>query len=127
MTRTARTTLALLLTAAAATAAAQGMKDMPMKDMPMKGMHGAKPGAATVHATPAKVVKVDREAGKVTLSHPPIASLDWPAMTMAFRVRDARLFDALVPGRSVDIGIVQEGRDHVVTTAVPATARPAAR
>lgn len=48
-----------------------------------------------------EIRKVDREAGKVTIKHGPIANLDMPAMTMAFRVRDTAMLDRLQPGDKV--------------------------
>ena len=35
------------------------------------------------------VKKVDKSAGKVTLSHGPLSNLSMPAMTMVFRVKEA--------------------------------------
>jgi Cu(I)/Ag(I) efflux system protein CusF len=54
--------------------------------------------------------------GKVTLSHGAIASLNWPPMTMAFTVKDKRLLDKLVVGKTVNLELVKEGQGFVVTT-----------
>ena len=61
------------------------------------------------------VRKVDAAAGKVTLEHEAIESLGWPPMTMAFRVRDARLLEGLAPGRKVRFAFVQQGSAYVIT------------
>ncbi|MEY8878887.1 MAG: copper-binding protein [Leptothrix sp. (in: b-proteobacteria)] len=47
------------------------------------------------------VVRVDKAQGKLTLKHGAIASLDMPAMTMAYRVRDPQWLDQLKPGDRV--------------------------
>ena len=45
-----------------------------------------------------EVRKVDKEAGKLTLRHGPLANLDMPAMTMVFRVKDPAWLDTLKEG-----------------------------
>lgn len=92
----------------------EGMKDMPMdnmKDMPMN-----KPAAGqTVHAARGKVTKVDAGTGVVTLAHQPVKSLNWPAMTMGFRVQDKMLLDKLGVGKTVDFEFVQAARGYLIT------------
>jgi Cu(I)/Ag(I) efflux system protein CusF len=63
----------------------------------------------------AVVKAVDRAGGKVTLAHEPVKSLNWPAMTMKFSVKDKALFDKLAVGKKVEIEFVQQGSDYVVT------------
>lgn len=50
----------------------------------------------------------------MTLAHDPVASLNWPAMTMSFKVKDKGLLPKLVAGKRVDVEFVQEGEDYVV-------------
>lgn len=57
--------------------------------------------AATAPTSDGEVRKVDREQGKVTLKHGPIANLDMPGMTMVFKVADPRMLDNLKPGDKV--------------------------
>jgi Cu(I)/Ag(I) efflux system protein CusF len=45
------------------------------------------------HKTTAVVKSVDTANGKVKLAHEPVKSLNWPAMTMNFSVKDPALFD----------------------------------
>lgn len=64
--------------------------------------------AASTAATPTsdgEVRKVDKEQGKVTLKHGPIASLDMPGMTMVFKVSDPKLLDAIKPGDKVRFSV----------------------
>ena len=56
--------------------------------------------AASVN-TDGEVRKIDKEQGKVTLKHGPIANLDMPGMTMVFKVADAKLLDAIKEGDKV--------------------------
>jgi Cu/Ag efflux protein CusF len=51
----------------------------------------------------AEVKKVDKDGGKVTLKHAEMKSLDMPAMTMVFRVKDDKLWDKLVEGTKVKV------------------------
>ena len=58
-------------------------------------------GAEVVPMTDGEVRKVDKEQGKVTLRHGPIANLDMPGMTMVFKVADPKMLDTLKPGDKV--------------------------
>ncbi len=50
----------------------------------------------------AEVVKVDKPAGKVTLKHGSIKSLDMDAMTMVFRVADPAMLDRMKAGDRIE-------------------------
>ena len=89
------------------------MKNMDMKNMDMSKK--AATGAQTTHQANATVKKVDPTSGIVTLAHEPIKSLNWPSMTMGFKVKDTSLFDKLVVGKQVQVEIVKEGKDYIVT------------
>ena len=45
-----------------------------------------------------EVRKVDKIAGKLTIKHGPIQSVDMPAMTMVFTVKDSKMLDRVKPG-----------------------------
>ena len=45
-----------------------------------------------------EVRKIDKAAGKITIKHGPLKSLGMPAMTMAFRVKNAATLDQIKPG-----------------------------
>ena len=47
------------------------------------------------------VKKVDKSAGKVTLSHGPLTNLSMPAMTMVFRVKEAVWLDQMQSGGKI--------------------------
>lgn len=44
------------------------------------------------------VKKINPDAGKVTITHGPLSSLDMPAMTMVFRVKDPAWLAQMKPG-----------------------------
>jgi Cu(I)/Ag(I) efflux system protein CusF len=68
-----------------------------------------------IHKTTAVVKSVDTANGKVKLAHDPVKSLNWPAMTMNFSVKDPALFDKLTPGKKVEVEFMQQGSTSVVT------------
>jgi Cu/Ag efflux protein CusF len=95
-----------------------GMEKQKCKGM-MKGMTSddkAKSSTNTTAHTASAVVKaVDPANGKVTLAHGPVKSLQWPAMTMAFAVKDKALFDKLTVGKKVDVEFTQQGTAYTVS------------
>ncbi|MGQ3051290.1 MAG: copper-binding protein [Roseateles sp.] len=70
---------------------------------------------ASAEMTDAEVRKVDRDTGRLTLKHADIKSLDMPAMTMVFQVRDKAMLDKLQPGTRIQFNAVSEGGKFVVT------------
>jgi Cu(I)/Ag(I) efflux system periplasmic protein CusF len=58
----------------------------------------AQAGTANVAMTDGEVKKVDKEAGKLTIKHAPLANLDMPAMTMVFHVKDPAMLDQVKEG-----------------------------
>lgn len=132
---------AFSLSAAGASAHACSMGDMPMKNhgmhgctamdgMHMKGMNhpmctdmmrggdgkqAAHPGQPMSHRTDAVVKHVDASQRQVTLAHEPVKSLNWPAMTMAFAVKDRSVLDKLSVGQKVHVEFQQEENHYVIT------------
>lgn len=60
------------------------------------------PASASSHMVKADVVKIDKSAGKITLKHGPIKSLDMDAMTMVFRVAEPSMLDKVKAGDRVE-------------------------
>ena len=88
------------------------------------GGFGSSPGtgagvpAAAGHRAEGVVDSVDVKQGTVSLTHGPIASLKWPAMTMEFGVANPSLFTALKPGASVSVEFVErQPGEWVITSA----------
>ena len=75
--------------------------------------HAAETGT---HKTVGVVKKVDPKTGSVTLAHEPVPSMKWPAMTMAFQVRDKAMLSQLGEGKKVDVEFEQRGREYVITS-----------
>lgn len=107
-------TLSLLI--ALALAAGSAFAGEKMDDM--KGMDMGKPAAPGMktHKTVGVVKALDAKAGTVTFAHEPVKSLNWPAMTMTFSIKDKMLFDKLAEGKKVEFEFVQEGKTSVVTS-----------
>ena len=62
------------------------------------------PTASSIAVAPSsdgEVRKVDKEQGKVTLKHGPIANLDMPGMTMVFKVTNPKLLESIKSGDKV--------------------------
>jgi Cu(I)/Ag(I) efflux system protein CusF len=91
------------------------MKDMDMKNMPMDKMNSASTAEAATHKATGTVKAVDATKGTVTLAHGPVKSLNWPAMTMTFVVKDKMFFDKLAVDKKVSIDFTKQDKDYVVT------------
>lgn len=106
-------TLAATLATSAAFAAVT-----PQMDPNMPGMqHAAKPA----DAQGVGVIKaIDTAKGTITLKHQAIASIQWPAMTMTFKVASPDLLKAAKVGDTVRFGLHPAGMDSTVTSIAPA-------
>ena len=85
------------------------------------------PAPATASATTAKEyrstgVVVEFDADSLTLNHEPVPALQWPAMTMPFKVADKKLLQGLQKGQTLDFGFTKQGDDYVLKNAAPAKA-----
>ena len=92
----------------------QGCKDMMKKNMADSKVEGSSK-ESTVHKTSAVVKAVDSANGKVTLAHDQVKTLNWPAMTMTFGVKDKSLLDKLAVGKNVDVEFTKQGSNYVVS------------
>ena len=70
------------------------------------------------HRAEGTVDDVDAKAGTVSISHGPIESLKWPAMTMEFKVANSALFKELKPGAMVTAEFVERSPGEWVITSV---------
>jgi Cu(I)/Ag(I) efflux system protein CusF len=71
--------------------------------------------STAAHPATGVVKSVDRAKSTVTLAHDPVKSLNWPAMTMPFTVKDKALLEKLPAGKKVQFEFVQQGKDYVIT------------
>ena len=60
------------------------------------------------------IKKTDAAKSSVTVAHGPVKDLNWPAMTMAFKVIDKALLDKLAVDRKVEFSFAQDGKIFVV-------------
>ena len=92
-----------------------------MKDMPDMKMDAGKTSPEQAHKGRGTVNGVDAKAGKVNLTHGPIASLKWPGMTMDFAVSDKQALAKLKPGQKVEFKLVEKTKgQYVITEIAPA-------
>ena len=82
---------------------------------PGKPAAAASPQATSSEMTDGEVRRVDKEAGKLTLKHGDIKSLDMPAMTMVFVVKDKALLDKLKVGDKVKFKAISDAGKFTVT------------
>ena len=93
-----------------------------MNNQDMKGMDHGKGDAdksakaMTRHKASGVVKSVDPDKGTVSISHGPVKSMDWPAMTMRFSVKDKALLDKLAVDKKVQVEFVKQGPDYVITS-----------
>jgi Cu(I)/Ag(I) efflux system protein CusF len=102
------------LTTASGVAIAQAMDpNMPgMAGMQHQGQPADAPGTGVVKA-------IDPAKGTITLQHEAIASIGWPAMTMAFKVASPDLLKVAKVGDKVQFTLRPAGMDSTVTAIKP--------
>ncbi len=76
--------------------------------------------ASAGEMTDGEVRKIDLEAGKVTLKHADIKSLDMPAMTMVFLVKDKAMLDKLKTGDKIKFKVINDSGKFTLTEIQPA-------
>jgi Cu(I)/Ag(I) efflux system membrane fusion protein len=72
------------------------------------------------HVARGTVESVDPAAGKVVIAHGPVTSLDWPAMTMGFAVKDQALLERLAPGQEIEFRFAEGEGGYVIDEIRPA-------
>jgi Cu/Ag efflux protein CusF len=77
-----------------------------------------KSAASPGHHAEGTVDSVDAKDNTVSLSHGPVATLKWPAMTMEFKVANAALLKDLKPGTKVAFEFVERAQGEWVITSV---------
>ena len=87
-------------------------EDKPMI-MPMDGK-----AVTETHQGKGKVNSVDAKAGKINLTHEPIASLDWPGMTMDFEVQDKSMLAKLKVGQKVTFTLIEIRKGKYVISGI---------
>ncbi|MFN3295133.1 copper-binding protein [Caldimonas sp.] len=70
---------------------------------------------ALAQAAEGEVRKIDKAAGKITIKHGEIKSLDMPPMTMVFRAEPPSLLDKVQVGDKVSFQAAKVGGTYTVT------------
>jgi Cu(I)/Ag(I) efflux system protein CusF len=71
--------------------------------------------ATAKEMTSAEVRKIDKDAGRITLKHDEIKSLDMPSMTMVFVVTDKALLNKVQVGDKIKFNADKQQGKFVVT------------
>ena len=94
-----------------------GAQSQGMGGMDMKGMKKDDKTAASKSHKGVGVVKgVDLKKGTVSISHEPIESMKWPAMSMTFTAKDKKMLEDVKPGAKVEFEFVQQGSKYNITS-----------
>ena len=104
-------------TAAALMAAALFAASTPLVAQPAQPARAAK--AAEAALAEAEVRKVDKSAGKITLKHGEIKSLDMPPMTMVFGVKDPSVLEQVKAGDKIRFAATMLDGKYTVTEIQP--------
>ena len=88
---------------------------LPALAQPKADDHAAHHAPAAADMAEGEVRKVDKGAGKITLKHGEIKSLDMPPMTMVFGVKDPALLDQVKPGDKVLFKAVNEAGKFTIS------------
>lgn len=91
-------------------AAGSSMHGMDMGDMKMKSPTGGK----VAHGV-GVIKSIDAKADMIALNHQAIKELNWPPMSMGFKVADSKLLDGLKVGQKVTFELKAEGTKEIVT------------
>ena len=88
-------------------------------DMAGMAMSGA---PAAKHGKGVGVIKaIDAKAGTLTIQHGPIPAVSWPAMTMTFKAKPAKLLTGLKVGETIGFDTTVRGMAADVTAVRPAS------
>jgi len=78
--------------------------------------------ASSGHQAQGTVVEIDTKAQTLTISHGPVATLKWPAMTMDFVLANSGLLKGVKPDAPIAFEFVERGKgEWVITKITPAT------
>lgn len=89
---------------------------------PNAGAQAAQRPASARHSAAGRIEEI--AGGKLTISHGPVPTLQWPAMTMGFALADPKLAAGLKVGQPVRFSFTQRGAEHVIHEISPAEAQP---
>lgn len=97
--------------------AANQKADPAMPAMKQPASSPATPAPAQ-HMATGTLNAIDRDAGTVNISHGAVATANWPAMTMSFKLADPKAAADLLPGQRVDFQFTIEGGMSATVTKI---------
>jgi Cu/Ag efflux protein CusF len=106
-------TQVLIVFALFALTALPAAADETRMDMPMDGKI-----ITEIHQGKGKINSVNIKAGKLNITHGPIASLDWPGMTMDFEVQDKAKLAKLKAGQKVAFTLIETSKGKYVISEI---------
>lgn len=81
------------------------------------------PAASTGHHAEGRIESIDSGSGAVSIAHGPVPSLQWPGMTMEFKMANSALLGSAKRGDRVAFEFVERGQgEWVITSMKPAQA-----
>lgn len=86
------------------------MHGMDMHNMPMKSSTNAKVAEGV-----GVIKSIDPHNNMIVLNHQAIKELNWPPMSMGFKVADPKLLDGLKVGQNVTFELTTVGTKEIVT------------
>jgi Cu/Ag efflux protein CusF len=95
-----------------------------MKDMPMPGASasdssaGAASSGTQTHMTKGTIQSVDREAGTIKIAHEAVPSLNWPAMTMDFKIQSPQALAGLEEGEQIEFHFTEQSAGQYAITQI---------
>jgi len=108
-------------------AALAGLTAAPAAGAASGAANAAAAGSKAGHQGQGSLDAIDAKAGVVTLTHEPIASLNWPAMTMEFKLANASLLAGVKPGARLSFEFVERAAgEWVITKVTPQAAAASA-
>lgn len=99
--------LATLAASVTACGTAETSKDNGVATAPAQSAVQSHSGTGTVESLSGQ---------QVTISHGPIKSLEWPAMSMPFTAKDAAVLQGIKAGDRVAFTLTQSGNESVLTS-----------
>ena len=63
-----------------------------------------------------QVVLINLDRTMITLKHEPIVAINWPAMTMAFKVKNSAILAKTKVGDKVIFTLAPDGKNYMVTS-----------
>ena len=76
------------------------------------------------HQASGRIDSIDAKNETVTLEHAPVASLNWPAMTMEFKLSNSGLLKDLKSGAAIEFEFVERAPGEWVITSLKNSAKP---